>query len=172
MSLWSSNKAVRDDYERRILPSLDARQLSKDGRMRNPDEKPLVVVEAPAPSEPEPLAKANVKRPKEDAKSPPQQETLPAQKAQKEGNKKSKDTKSSVEHDIADNEIFVSGKPAAVEPKIDEAKLKEIKREEELAKAKLAMERKKKLAEKAALKAAKRAEKEAEKKLKEIIYTI
>ncbi|KAF5942463.1 hypothetical protein HYC85_020105 [Camellia sinensis] len=35
-------EAFRDDYERRILASLDNRQLSRDGRMRNPDEKPLV----------------------------------------------------------------------------------------------------------------------------------
>ncbi|KAH7544134.1 hypothetical protein JRO89_XS15G0114400 [Xanthoceras sorbifolium] len=171
MTLWSSNKAVRDDYEKRILPSLDARQLSKDGRIRNPDERPLVVVEAPVPSEPETLAKANVKRPKEDSKSSPQQDTLPTQKGQKESTKKAKDSKSAVEHsDIADKEISVSGKPA-IEPKVDEAKLKEMKREEEIAKAKLAMERKKKLAEKAAAKAAIRAQKEAEKKLKEIIYT-
>lgn len=167
MTLWSSNKAVRDDYERRILPSLDARQLSKDGRMRNPDEKPLVVVEASLPLEPETVAKANVKRPKEDAKSPPQQDTLPTQKEQKEATKKAKDTKSAVElSDVADKEIFMSGKPA-VPPKVDEAKLKEMKREEELAKAKQAMERKKKLAEKSAAKAAARAQKEAEKKLKE-----
>lgn len=168
MTLWSSNKAVRDDYQKRILQSLDARQLSKDGRIRNPDERPLVVVEAPVPLEPETVAKANVKRPKEDSKSsPPQQDTLPTQKGQKETTKKEKDSKSAVEHsDIADEEISVSGK-AAVEPKVDQAKLKEMKREEEIAKAKLAMERKKKLAEKAAAKAAIRAQKEAEKKLKE-----
>ncbi|KAK0600954.1 hypothetical protein LWI29_019924 [Acer saccharum] len=161
-SKGSSNKTVRDDYQKRILQSLDARQLSKDGRIRNPDERPWVVVEAPVPLEPETMAKANVKRPKEDSKSsPPQQDTLPTQKGQKETTKKEKDPKSAVEQsDIADKEISVSGK-AAVEPK----------REEEIAKAKLAMERKKKLAEKAAVKAAIRAQKEAEKKLKEIIYT-
>ncbi|KAK2639020.1 hypothetical protein Ddye_026815 [Dipteronia dyeriana] len=171
MTLWSSNKAVRDDYQKRILQSLDARQLSKDGRIRNPDERPLVVVEAPVPLEPEIVAKANVKRPKEDSKaSPPQQDTLPTQKGQKETTKKEKDSKSAVEQsDISDKEISVSGKPA-VEPKVDQAKLKDMKREEEIAKAKLAMERKKKLAEKAAAKAAIRAQKEAEKKLKEIIY--
>ncbi|OVA14910.1 hypothetical protein BVC80_8951g9 [Macleaya cordata] len=42
MSLWSSSKAFRDDYMKRILPSLDCRQLSRDGRIRNNDEKPLV----------------------------------------------------------------------------------------------------------------------------------
>jgi len=50
---------------------------------------------------------------------------------------------------------------------INVAKLKAMKREEEIAKAKLAMERKRKLAEKAAAKAAARAQKEAEKKIKE-----
>ncbi|CBI20294.3 unnamed protein product, partial [Vitis vinifera] len=80
MSLWSSNKAFREDYEKRILPSLDSRQLSRDGRMRNPDEKPLVVLEAPTPSETETVAKAPVKRSKEDSKPPPQHDTLPSQK--------------------------------------------------------------------------------------------
>ncbi|KAB2032671.1 hypothetical protein ES319_D05G391600v1 [Gossypium barbadense] len=79
------NKAFRDDYEKRTLPSLDSRLLSRDGRIRNPDEKPL-------------------------------------------------------------------------------AKLKELKREEEIAKAKQAMERKKKLAEKAAAKAARRAQMEEREK--------
>ncbi|GFQ02879.1 proton pump-interactor 1 [Phtheirospermum japonicum] len=47
MALWNSNKAFRDDYEKRILSSLDMRQLSKDGRLRNPSEKPLFQTEAP-----------------------------------------------------------------------------------------------------------------------------
>ncbi|KAK8534624.1 hypothetical protein V6N13_081061 [Hibiscus sabdariffa] len=44
MDLWSNKKAVRDDYEKRILSSLDQTQLSRDGRIRNPDAKPLVVL--------------------------------------------------------------------------------------------------------------------------------
>ncbi|CAN7095902.1 unnamed protein product [Brassica rapa subsp. narinosa] len=47
---------------------------------------------------------------------------------------------------------------------LDEATVKEMRKQEEIAKAKLAMESKKKLAEKAAAKAAIRAQKEAEKK--------
>ncbi|CAF2142715.1 unnamed protein product [Brassica napus] len=47
---------------------------------------------------------------------------------------------------------------------LDEATVKEMRKQEEIAKAKLAMEKKKKLAEKAAAKAAIRAQKEAEKK--------
>ncbi|KAL2496361.1 Proton pump-interactor 1 [Forsythia ovata] len=76
ISLCSSNKAFRDDYERRILPSLDMRQLSSDGRLRNLDEKPLVAVEAPTPSETERIVKSNVKQPaKEDSVPPPQHDT-------------------------------------------------------------------------------------------------
>jgi Xaa-Pro aminopeptidase len=74
--------------------------------------------------------------------------------------------------DIVDKEISglenLSKNPSPAEKEVDEAKLKEIKREEEIAKAKQAMERKKKLAEKAAAKAAARAQKDAEKKLKVI----
>ncbi|WZZ61039.1 hypothetical protein YC2023_061146 [Brassica napus] len=51
---------------------------------------------------------------------------------------------------------------------LDEATVKEMRKQEEIAKAKLAMERKKKLAEKAAAKAAIRAQKEPEKKEQKI----
>lgn len=172
MSLWSSTKSFRDDYERRILPSLDGRQLSRDGRMRNPDEKPLMAPEEPAPVESETVAKALPKRAKEDPK-PPQVEALPAQKVQKEVKSKSSNSKPAVDHaDAAEKEIAGPEKlpietPKNKEEELDAAKLKEIKREEEIAKAKQAMERKKKLAEKAATKAAIRAQKEAEKKNKE-----
>ncbi|KAJ4842593.1 hypothetical protein Tsubulata_029708 [Turnera subulata] len=170
MSLWCNNKAFRDDYEKRILPSLDSRQLSRDGRMRNPDEKPLVVVETQTATAPEPVAKASVKRPKEDPKSVPQKDNLPAQKVKKEGSKT--ESKTTSEHpELVEKEEIVElekGEPSPAEKAVDEAKLKELKREEEIAKAKQAMERKKKLAEKAAAKAAIRAQKEAEKKQKEI----
>uniref|UniRef100_A0A2C9W7Z0 Proton pump-interactor 1 n=1 Tax=Manihot esculenta TaxID=3983 RepID=A0A2C9W7Z0_MANES len=170
MSLWSSNKAFRDDYEKRILPSLDARQLSRDGRIRNPDEKPLVVLETAVPSAPEPVAKANIKRVKEEPKSTVQKDNLPTQNIRKESSKT--DTSASSEHVEVAEEISGLQKhqmnpPAKME--VDEAKLKELRREEEMAKAKQAMERKKKLADKAAAKAFIRAQKEAEKKLKEII---
>ncbi|KAM6584701.1 hypothetical protein CsatB_011703 [Cannabis sativa] len=171
MSLWNSNKSFRDDYLKRLLPSLDSRQLSKDGRMRNPDEKPLVVVEESAPVEVETVAKANSKRAKEDVK-PPQVDAVPTQKVQKEEKNKPANSKPAVDHtDVVEKEIAVSEKLPVETPKkekeVDAAKLKEIKREEEIAKAKMAMERKKKLAEKNAAKAAIRAQKEAEKKNKE-----
>ncbi|KAF3442902.1 hypothetical protein FNV43_RR16820 [Rhamnella rubrinervis] len=106
ISLWSSDKAFRDDYERRMLPSLDSRQLSRDGRMRNPDEKPLVALEVSAPVQSETLAKPNPKQLKEDIKSL-QVEALPAKKVQKEvKTTKAVESKSTLEHiDVADKEI-------------------------------------------------------------------
>ncbi|XP_060669006.1 proton pump-interactor 1 [Ziziphus jujuba] len=173
MALWNSDKALRDDYERRILPSLDSRQLSRDGRMRNPDEKPLVLLEEPARPQVETPAKALPKQVKEEAKSP-QVDALPTKKVQKENKSKTADSKSTTEHiDVADKDIVFETLPKEApvrQNEVDAAKLKEIKREEEMAKAKQAMERKKKLAEKAAAKAAIRAQKEAEKKNKEIFY--
>ncbi|TQE10439.1 hypothetical protein C1H46_003894 [Malus baccata] len=164
MSLWNSNKDFRDDYEKRILPSLDSRQMSRDGRIRNPDEKPLVVVEAPVV---ETAPKSNAKQVKEDTRSA-LPDTSTAQKVQKEAKNKATAPKSVADHiDMADEEIFVSEKEILKENKIDPAKLKEMKREEEIEKNKLALERKKKKAEKDAAKAAIRAQKEAEKKLKE-----
>lgn len=167
MSLWNSDKAFRNDYEKRILPSLDMRQLSRDGRMRNPDEKPLI--EEPKPAETDALSKALPKQPKEEPKPSPQ-EILPAQKEPKN---KGKDLKSKPDNkDLAEKndeyefENPQKETPATKEPEIDPATLKAMKREEEIAKAKQALERKKKLAEKAAAKAALRAQKEAEKKLK------
>ncbi|EOY13018.1 Proton pump interactor 1 isoform 3 [Theobroma cacao] len=173
MALWRGKKAFRDDYEKRILPSLDSRQMSRDGRIRNPDEKPLVVPEAPLPSETETIPKAVVKQPKEEIKSSPQPDIKLTKKVQKDAETKVMESKSSAENGIvAEKEISGSGKlqkDTSADKEVDAAKLKEMKREEEIAKAKQAMERKKKLAEKAAAKAAIRAQKEAEKKLKEIM---
>lgn len=170
ITLWSSTKAFRDDYEKRILPSLDIRQLSRDGRMRNPGEKPLVAQEDTAPpAEPEVLAKPKAKQPKEELVAPPQSNIIPTQKAQKEkNNKPQKEIKGTELEDT--EEVYGLEKVEKDPPKrteVDEVKLKELKREEEVAKAKQALERKKKLALKAAAKAAIKAQKEAEKKLKE-----
>ncbi|KAF6170353.1 hypothetical protein GIB67_043043 [Kingdonia uniflora] len=76
MSLWSSSKTFRADYERRILSSLDMRQLSRDGRMRNPDEKLLVPpvqapVQAPTSAGPDTISRLSTKRPKEGPKPEP-----------------------------------------------------------------------------------------------------
>lgn len=152
MTLWNNNKAFRDDYEKRLLQSLDMRQLSRDGRIRNPDEKPLVVAETSVPSEPEIVAKPNVKQSKGDSKSASQKDTLPTQKVQKEAAKKETE-------DTADFEIPVVEKPAS-EKKVDEAKLREMKKEEDRAKAREGMERKRKKEEAKVAKAALRAEKQ------------
>lgn len=173
MSQWNNDKAFRDDYERRILRSLDSRELSRDGRIRNPNEKPLVAVEEPKPFETETVTKVSAKQPKEDLKSLPNHDSVPFLKGHKEGKiKEAADSRNTLELAEKENEEKKSilDKPqklSSVEKEVDAAKLKEMKREEEMVKAKMAFERKKKLAEKAAAKAAVRAEKEAEKKLKE-----
>ncbi|CAI9784217.1 unnamed protein product [Fraxinus pennsylvanica] len=178
ISLCSTNKVFRDDYKRRVLPSLDMRQLSSDGSMRNPDEKPLVAVEAPTPSGTERIVKPNVKQPaKEDSVPLSQHDNSSVQKAQKEKNAQNqKDANKKTESildkiELEDRDVSAGTHKLQKDdlPKVDEMKLKEMKREEEIAKAKQAMERKKKLAEKAAAKAAIKAQKEADKKLKEII---
>ncbi|XAR56537.1 hypothetical protein NMG60_11037064 [Bertholletia excelsa] len=179
MSQWNNNKAFRDDYERRILTSLDIRQFSRDGRMRNPEEKPLVLPGAPTTSESETFTRTNTKLPKEYSTSPPQDDPSLGDQVQKETKSKtSKEVKNKPtgpETTLEPDDFLEIGKISGSEkqndsqlkPTIDEAKLKEIRREEEIAKAKQAMERKKKLAEKAAAKAIIKAQKEAEKKLKE-----
>ncbi|KAK7244284.1 hypothetical protein RIF29_39104 [Crotalaria pallida] len=169
MSLWNGDKTFRKDYEKRILTSLDMRQMSRDGRIRNPDEKPLV--EVPKPAETAVVSKTIPKQPKEEPKPTPK-EILPTQVVQKESKNKGKDSKSKPDNkDLAEADEYDFENPhkeiPVKKPEIDAKQLKEIKRQEEIAKAKLALERKKKLADKAAAKAALRAEKEAEKKLKD-----
>lgn len=172
MSLWSSNKAFRDDYEKRILPSLDSRQLSRDGRIRNPDEKPLILeVISPAVEPVATSVKVNTKRSKEDVNPSQEHNTVSINKAQKEGNNKLAKVEIKGQGDVSEDteSLSLPEKPQKESPedkKIDAGRLKELKREEEMAKSKLALERKKKLAEKAAAKAAIRVQKEAERKLK------
>ncbi|GMI85325.1 proton pump interactor 1 [Hibiscus trionum] len=168
MALWSSKKAVRDDYEKRILSSLDQRQLSRDGRIRNPDEKPLVVQEASVPSAPETIPKPSVRQPKEEAKPSPEPDTKPLKKGNKDADIKVLESKSSENSAVEEKEISGSGnlhkqaEKTSADKEIDAEKLKEMKREEEIAKAKQAMERKKKKAEEKAAKAER--EKKAKKK--------
>ncbi|KAB2086469.1 hypothetical protein ES319_A04G034000v1 [Gossypium barbadense] len=166
MALWNGNKAFRDDYEKRILPSLDSRLLSRDGRIRNPDEKPLVAPEKSVDSETETILRPSVRQPKEEAKSGPEPDAKLAKKAPKDAKTIAVESNPLSDISVVAEEILVSRK-LQKNKEVDAAKLKELKREEEIAKAKQAMERKKKLAEKAAAKAARRAQMEAEKKLKE-----
>ncbi|XP_051128751.1 proton pump-interactor 1-like [Andrographis paniculata] len=173
MSLWNSNKAFRDDYERRILPSLDMRQLSRDGRLRNPGEKPLV--ETSTLSEVEAVKAVTKQNPQEDVLAPTPVDISSDQKVEKtksaknskDGNKK-KEAALEKHEPVEEEEYFSNDKETLPKKEeVDEEKLKQLKREEEIAKRKQAEERKKKLAEKAAAKAAIKAQKEAEKKLKE-----
>lgn len=162
MTQWCSSKTFREDYEKRILTSLNGRQLTRDGRMRNPDEKPIFIeTQQPVAQEPVPL-KAPLKQAKE-AAAP--QVVAPKEEPLAKASAKSAKVKASVD---ADDDAY-EAEPPKEKPKpkeVDVAKLKEIKRQEEIEKNKLALERKKKQAEKQAAKAAARAQKEAEKKLK------
>ncbi|KAF0899396.1 hypothetical protein E2562_019515 [Oryza meyeriana var. granulata] len=167
MAQWCSSKSFREDYEKRILVSLNSRQLSRDGRMKNPDEKPIVLetqVAPPAEQEPAPLKKP-VKLAKE-APAPPADITP---KDEIRVKAPAKTTKAKQSLDIDDIPDVYDDEPPKEKTKpkaVDEAKLREMKRQEEIEKNKLALERKRKQAEKQAMKAAARAEKEAEKKLK------
>lgn len=114
MSRWNNDKAFREDYKKRILPSVDERIRSSES----------------------------------DVDTENRDETV--------GNMEIEFERFSKEEEEESDE------------KEEEETLKEKKREEQLEKAKLAMERKRKLHEKAAARAAARDKKEAEKKLKEL----
>ncbi|PIN03777.1 hypothetical protein CDL12_23700 [Handroanthus impetiginosus] len=168
MSLWNSNKVFRDDYQSRILQSLDMRQLSKDGRLRNPDEKPLLLVERPVPSEAEVVKTAEKQPPKvtpsENGASSEQKVVKEKSgKNHKEGNKKTETLLEKIDQEAVPTEILQKDSLPKSD-KVDETKLKELKRQEELAKRQQAEERKKKLSEKAAAKAAIKAQKEEREK--------
>ncbi|CAN6224186.1 unnamed protein product [Urochloa humidicola] len=165
MTQWCESKAFREDYEKRILASLNSRLLTRDGRMRNPDEKPIFIEsQVPVPAaEPEPVP---VKLPAKQAKEvpAPQADEAPKVEARSKGPVKSLKAKAALDAD--DDYEAERPKEKAKPTEADVAKLKEIKRQEEIEKNKLALERKKRKAEKQAAKAAARAQKEAEKKLK------
>ncbi|KAK8622723.1 hypothetical protein V6N13_117627 [Hibiscus sabdariffa] len=91
MALWNGDKAFRDDYEKRILTSLDSRQLSRDGRIRNPDEKPLIIPEVSVPLQTETILRSSSRQSKEEAKSSPQPGTK--KKVQKDAETKEREKK-------------------------------------------------------------------------------
>nr|GLL27461.1 proton pump-interactor 1-like [Ipomoea trifida] len=64
------------------------RQLSKDGRIRNHDEKLLVLLETPNVPAPEVVVKTTQKASKEDSAPPPQPNASLVSKAQKDKNSK------------------------------------------------------------------------------------
>ncbi|KAJ3683373.1 hypothetical protein LUZ60_013600 [Juncus effusus] len=154
MNEWNTNKAFQEDYKKRILISLDQRHFTIDGRMRNPNEKPILQAQPATP------------KPAESAPAPdPVPAPTPAPVSKPVTTKKEK-TKPVREEE--EEEFFVRGKNESEkkEAVVDVKKMKEMKREEEILKNKMALERKKKLAEKNAVKAAAKAQKEAEEKLK------
>ncbi|KAJ4897999.1 Proton pump-interactor 2 [Raphanus sativus] len=171
MTSWNNDKAYRDDYVKRISLSLYERELSLDGRIRDQESKAQVVQEKQAlvKNKKEGMVVMH-KRHREDSGSNSSQDgTVITAKQKKEVRKKVIDFNRSSDEEsvVTDLEFPVYENPKKQEEEVDEETMKEMKREEQLEKAKLAMERKKKLQEKAAAKAALRAQKEAEKKLKE-----
>ncbi|KAF8100303.1 hypothetical protein N665_0227s0035 [Sinapis alba] len=170
MTRWNSDKAYRDDYVKRISPSLYERHLSQDGRIRD-QEGETEVVQVLAKNRKEGMVVMN-KRNREDSISSSnssQDGNVITDKQKKEARKKVIDFNRSSDEEsvVTDLEFPVYENPKKEVEEVDEETLKERKREEQLEKARLAMERKKKLQDKAAAKAALRVQKEAEKKLKE-----
>uniref|UniRef100_A0A1J3DHL7 Proton pump-interactor 2 n=1 Tax=Noccaea caerulescens TaxID=107243 RepID=A0A1J3DHL7_NOCCA len=164
MTQWNHDKAFRDDYVKRTSQSLLERQLSRDGRIKDPEAK--VVGEKQAQVKTREDGVAFQRKNRDDSSSNSSQNGDDAFTGG--GNRKKKavdlNRSSAEESDVID---LVYESPKKEEEEVDEETLKERKREEQVEKARLAMERKRKLQEKADAKAAIRAQKEAEKKLKE-----
>ncbi|VAI31739.1 unnamed protein product [Triticum turgidum subsp. durum] len=132
MTQWCGSKTFREDYEKRILTSLNGRQLTRDGRMRNPDEKPIFIEtqQPAAPVQQEPIpSKAPLKQAKE-AAAP---QVAPKEEPLAKASAKSAKVKAAVD---ADDDAY-EAEPPKEKPKpkeVDVAKLKEIKRQEEIEK--------------------------------------
>ncbi|XP_018486121.2 proton pump-interactor 2 isoform X2 [Raphanus sativus] len=168
MTRWNDDKDYRDDYVKRTSHSLGERELSRDGRTRDTEGEAQAVV-VKTRKEGMAVHKSN----KEDSSSNSSRDgDVITDKQRKEARKKKAmefNKSSAEESDVIDSEFPVYENPKKKEEEeeeVDEVTLKERKREEQLEKARSAMERKRKLQEKAAAKAAIRAQKEAEKKLK------
>ncbi|XP_057857274.2 proton pump-interactor 1 isoform X1 [Cryptomeria japonica] len=175
-SLWKSSSTFREDYIKKTSPFLYNRQLSKDGRTPNPDEKFTV------PDGGEGLGsnfgRENQKKETVNSKASktladrglPNSNGDSKENIQIIGSGKGKvSSKPSNTHEsetAVASDVIPNDKPTTYDEE-DAVIMKEKKREEEIAKAKLAQERKKRQAEKALAKAAVKAQKEAEKKMKE-----
>ncbi|CAA7015027.1 unnamed protein product [Microthlaspi erraticum] len=155
MSHWNNDKAFRDDYVKRTSQSLYERQLSRDGRVKDREKQ------APVKTRKEGVALQSKNRDDSSSNSSQNGEGIVSERKVNDLNRSSAE-----ESDVVDL-VYESPKKEEEEVEVDEETLKERKREEQAEKARLAMERKRKLQEKAAAKAAVRAQKEAEKKLKE-----
>ncbi|KAF8083566.1 hypothetical protein N665_0765s0009 [Sinapis alba] len=164
MTRWNSDKAYRDDYVKRISHSLCERQMSRDGRIKDHEGEK----QPPVKTRKEGMAVHKMN--KEDSSSNSSQDgDVITDKERKEVGKKAMEFNgsSAEESDVIDLEFPAYENPKKEDEEVDEERLKERKREEQLEKARSAMERKRKLQEKNATKTAIRAQKEAEKKLKE-----
>jgi hypothetical protein len=180
MSQWKCSKIFREEYEKKNLSSLLSRQLSKDGRMRNPDEKPPVPEEgADVDSR---IGRDILKKETMHSKTPrnvpgvPERNSSDLQAASNENHRQAagpvKVKNPPQPTNIRESEIVSAtdvgpGNNSATNNEAEAMHLKDKKREEEIVKAKLAQERKKRQAEKAQAKAVAKAQKEAEKKIKE-----
>lgn len=174
MSLWKSSSTYREDYIKKTSPFLYNRQLSKDGRTPNPDEKFSV----PAGGEGVASSFSRDNQKKETAilkaSSFLAENGLPDSKRDPKehfqltvsGKVPTKRSQTIESETAVESDVIPNGKPTT-QDEPDAVIMKEKKREEEIAKAKLAQERKKRQAEKAQAKAAVKAQKEAEKKMKE-----
>ncbi|KAL0676251.1 hypothetical protein Bca4012_004232 [Brassica carinata] len=169
MTSWNNDKAYRDDYVKRISPSLYERQLSLDGRIRDQEGEVPVVQEKQAlgKNREEGVVVMHKRNREESSSNSSQDENVVTTKQKKEVRKTVIDFNRSSDEEsvVIDLEFPVYENPKKEAKEVDEETLKERKREEQLEKARLAMERKKKLQEKAAAKAALReCEKKAKKK--------
>ncbi|ESQ48441.1 hypothetical protein EUTSA_v10020348mg [Eutrema salsugineum] len=169
MTHWNHDKAFRDDYVKRISHSLYERKMSRDGRIRDPEVQVVREKQAPVKTRKDGVAVHKTNREDSSSNSSLNGDAN-TDNRKKDVRKKAIDfnRSSAEESDVTDLEFPVYENPRKKEEEeVDEETLKERKREEQLEKARLAMERKRKLQEKAAAKAAIRAQKEAEKKLKD-----
>ncbi|GFP86725.1 proton pump-interactor 1 [Phtheirospermum japonicum] len=130
MALWNSNKAFRDDYKKRVLSSLDMRQLSKDGRLRNPNEKPLIQTEAPTTTTStttEVVVKKIEKQiPKVEDIVAPSKDDAPKMKGGKNNNKEgnNKKTEKVVEADEEEYFLIDKSKEALLPKKVEDREKK------------------------------------------------
>ncbi|KAL5997678.1 hypothetical protein ACLOJK_008608 [Asimina triloba] len=100
MERLNSDKTFRDGYKKRILPSLDSRQLSRDGRMQGPVDEPLVSEELTSLKLKKPLVKPRIEATREEVKSSPKLCNISTSEVHKEGIVKSTRTEVAVSRNI------------------------------------------------------------------------
>ncbi|GMJ05101.1 hypothetical protein HRI_004179300 [Hibiscus trionum] len=194
MDLWNNNDEFRKEYIRCNVRSTLRRFRTFDGRALGPDEEPPVIPqvvngrvakdhtvsnstleeqtrEKTAPANAETAKDKPAAKPVEQKKqtSKPEKSTKPVPPASSSATDSSRDTTEAEEEKpkITKEEQERLRKAEELRKEEEAAKLREQHRLEEIAKAKEALERKRRNAEKAQARAALRAQKEAEQKEKE-----